>query len=157
MFISDLTDFRPLVPDGHLGQWSNLGSHALKMQPGSSNPVVIQAQGAWQLLLTRSSGAQAPWQLHPSRSSGSQAAWQLHPLGSSGAQAVGSSAIFNACLSGLLCGSSLAERNKIGIPVPGIPSKARRGGNKCSVTRKTQSPAVRPGCQRAWLSGHTSR
>ena len=106
-------------------------------------PVIIQGLGS----------LAAP----PQWSSRAQGAWQLRPLWSSGAQAVGSSAIFNACLSGLLCGSSLAERNKIGIPVPGIPSKARRGSNKCSVTRKTQSPAVRPGCQRAWHSGHTSR
>ena len=75
-------------------------------------PVIIQGLG--------SMAAPPQW------SSRAQGAWQLHPLWSSGAQAVGSSAIFNACLSGLLCSSSLAKRNKIGISVPGIPSKARR-------------------------------
>ena len=140
MFISDLTDFSPLVPDGHLGQWSNLGSHALKMQPGSSNPVVIQGPGSlaapppkviWgpgslaappPVIIQGLGSMAAP----PQWSSRAQGPWQLHPLWSSGAQAVGSSAIFNVCLFGLLCSSSLTERNKIGIPVPGIPSKARR-------------------------------
>lgn len=140
MFISDLTDFRPLVPDGHLGQWSNPGSHALKMQPGSSNSVVIQGPGSlaapppkviWGPGSLAAPPAEVIW------GPGSLAApppviiqglgsMAAPPQWSSRAQAVGSSAIFNACLFGLLCSSSLAKRNKIGISVPGIPSKARR-------------------------------